>query len=117
MLDNDIVGQKLEKLTDAQRAGTIPSNQGSSVIRETAMEGGMFRNSGIAVCRENRILSLKMLNHVANQGVDNCVYLIHRLPTEYCGSQTVDLVEQTLVLCVDHGVARKEANVVTVRSE
>ena len=97
VLDNDVVGQKPENLTDAQRAGTKPPDPRGRVIGKIAMEDSMFPGSGIAGCRENRLLDPKMPSHIANQDVDHHVYLIHGSPTEYRGSQTVDIIEQTLV--------------------
>ena len=77
------------------------------------MQGGMFRSSGIIGCHEKRLLVLKMLNHIANQGVDSRIYLIHGAPRAYRGPQIVGAIEQTLVLCVDHGVAGKGVTIET----
>jgi hypothetical protein len=81
------------------------------------MQRGMFRSPRIVGRRENRLLALEMLNHIANKGVDDRICLIHGSPGEYRGSQIIGVIGQALVLRVDHAVAGKRVIIGTVPAE
>lgn len=81
------------------------------------MLGGMFRSSRIKGGRENRLFVPKMLNHIANEVIDDRIHLSQRTAGEYHLSQIVRVVGEALMLRIDYAVAGKKVTVGTMPAD